>query len=145
MATSPDDGPRLLAGGNPQITKGDGHAPVEAFVAAMPGWKHDVGRMLDDLVEETVPGVRRAVRWNTPFYGAPDQDGWFLGFHCFDRYVKVTFTRGAELDPPPPVASKHEATRYVHLHEDPADDGVDADQLRSWIEQAAAIPGDPLF
>jgi hypothetical protein len=129
--------PKLLAGGNPQIPKGDGEAPVQAYIAAMPGWKRDVGRRLDALVADAVPGVRRAVRWNSPFYGV-EGHGWFLSFHCFTRYVKVTFLRGASLDPPPPVGSKDPDTRYLHVHEDGA---IDEAQFVAWVRQAARLPG----
>lgn len=94
---------KLLSGGNPQIPKGEGDGPVQAYIEAMPGWKHGVGRQLDDLIRAIVPDVQKAVKWNTPFYGVPD-NGWFLAFHCFDRYVKVTFFKGTSLSPPPPVA-----------------------------------------
>ena len=90
----PKSKPKLLSGGNPQIAKADGDAPVQAYIAAMPGWKRDVGRRLDALITRTVPGVRKAVKWNSPFYGMEGQ-GWFLNFHCFTRYVKVAFFRGA--------------------------------------------------
>ena len=129
--------PRLLSGGNPQIAKADGDAPVRAFIAAMPGWKRDVGRRLDRLVVKTVPGVRKAVRWNTPFYGLEGR-GWFLGFHCLTSYVKVAFMRGAALDPPPPVASKQKDVRYLHIHEH---DRLDEKLLAAWIRQAAKLPG----
>jgi hypothetical protein len=134
---APRGGPALLAGGNPQIAKGDGDAPVQAYIAAMPGWKRDVGRRLDALVARNVPGVRKAVRWNSPFYGVEGQ-GWFLGFHVFTRYVKVTFFRGASLRPVPPGESKHEEVRHLDLHED---DPLDEAQLATWIRQAAALPG----
>ena len=127
----------LLSGGNPQIPKGDGDAPVQAYIAAMPGWKREAGARLDKLIEKTVPGVRKAVKWNSPFYGVEGQ-GWFLSFHVFTRYIKVTFFRGAELEPLPPVGSKDPNTRYVHIEEGgPADEA----QLAEWIRQAAAIPG----
>ena len=131
---------KLLSGGNPQIPKGDGDEPVEAYLAAMPGWKGDVGRALDAMIVSSVPDVRKAVRWNSPFYGRVDR-GWFLSFHCFAKYVKVTFLNGGSLSPPPPVASKQPAVRYLHLHEGDALD----EQLRSWIEGAADLPGDELF
>lgn len=131
------EGPKLLSGGNPQIPKGDGPEPVRAYLDAMPGWKQDTGRALDALIERTVPDVHRAVRWNSPFYGVAGQ-GWFLSFHCFTRYVKVTFLYGAHLDPLPPVSSKDPNARYVHLHEG---EEVDDPQLADWIAQAAAIPG----
>lgn len=139
--TKESDSPKLLSGGNPQIPKGDGDAPVQAYVAAMPGWKHDVGRQLDELVTRTVPDVRKAVRWNSPYYGVEGQ-GWFLSFHCFTRYVKVVFLRGAALDPVPPVGSKHPDVRYFHIHED---EPIDEALLTRWIGQASRIPGDPLF
>lgn len=137
MSESKDEGPRLLSGGNPQIAKGDGPEPVQAYIEAMPGWKREVGHRLDELIERTVPGVRRAVRWNSPFYGV-DGQGWFLSYHCFTRYVKVTFIRGAELDPLPHVASKDPDARYVHIHED---DELDEPLLTSWIRQASELPG----
>ena len=133
--------PKLLAGGNPQIPKGDGDGPVQDYIAAMPGWKRGVGRSLDALVERSVPGVRKAVRWNSPFYGVEGR-GWFLSFHCFTKYVKVTFLNGASLRPVPPVASKHEVVRYFHVHEgDELDEGV----WESWLEQASRLPGEGLF
>ncbi len=133
--------PKLLSGGNPQIPKGDGDAPVQAYLAAMPGWKRDVGRYLDTLIERHVPNVRKAVRWNTPFYGIEDR-GWFLAYHCFTKYVKVTFLNGASLLPVPPVASRHEDVRYFHIHEE---DEPDEELLMSWIKQASALPGDKVF
>jgi hypothetical protein len=129
--------PALLSGGNPQIAKGDGDAPVQAYLAAMPGWKRDVGRKLDALIGHIVPEVRRAVRWNSPFYGVEGQ-GWFLSFHCYTRYIKVSFFRGASLRPAPPVDSKDKNVRYFHVHEgDPLDEAL----LTNWIRQAAALPG----
>lgn len=133
--------PKLLSGGNPQIPKGDGDEPVQAYIAAMPGWKHDVGEALDAVVARTVPDVRKAVRWNSPFYGIEGQ-GWFLSFHCFDRYIKVSFLNGGSLDPKPPVESKYEDVRYFHIHED---DEVDMPQLVDWVAQSAALPGEALF
>jgi hypothetical protein len=133
--------PTLLSGGNPQIAKADGNAPVQAYIAAMPGWKRDVGRGLDALVVRAVPGVRKAVKWNSPFYGIEGQGkggSWFLSFHCFTRYVKVTFFRGASLRPVPPGESKHKDVRYLDIHED---DMLDEAQLTKWISQAAALPG----
>jgi hypothetical protein len=129
--------PALLSGGNPQIAKGDGDAPVKAYIAAMPGWKKDVGRRLDALVVRAVPGVRKAVKWNSPFYGVEGR-GFFLSFHCFTKYVKVTFFRGASLHPLPPGASKHKDVRYLDIHEG---DSPDSAQVESWIRQAAALPG----
>lgn len=132
---------RLLSGGNPQIAKGDGDAPVQAYIAAMPGWKRDVGRRLDTLIVHTVPTVKKAVRWNSPFYGT-DANGWFLSLHCLTKYIKVAFFRGTSLHPVPPVASKNEGTRYFHIHED---DQLDEELLASWIRQASELPGWPGF
>ena len=129
--------PRLLAGGNPQIAKGEGDAPVRAYIAAMPGWKGDVGRRLDALIVRTSPGVRKAVKWNSPFYGIEGQ-GWFLNFHTFTNYVKVAFFRGTSLRPPPPGASKHKEVRDLDIRED---DQFDEAQMATWIRQAAALPG----
>lgn len=134
-------GPRLLSGGNPQIAKGDGEAVVQAYIDAMPGWKRDAGRALDALVCRVVPGVRKAVRWNTPFYGVEGQ-GWFLAFNCVTKYVKVAFLNGASLRPLPPVASKVASTRYLPLHER---DTLDEARVESWVRQAAALPGDRIF
>jgi hypothetical protein len=127
----------LLSGGNPQIAKGYGDAPVQAYIAAMPGWKRDVGRRLDALIVRTVPGVRKAVKWNSPFYGVEDQV-WFLSFHCFAKYVKVTFFRGTSLSPVPPGASKHKDVRYLDIHEDQ----LDEHQLAAWVKQASKLPGE---
>jgi hypothetical protein len=129
--------PVLLAGGNPQIAKADGDAPVQAYIAAMPGWKHDVGRRLDALIVRTVPNVRKAVRWNSPFYGIAGQ-GWFLSVHCFTRHVKVAFFRGAALHPVPPGESRHEETRYLDIRQD---DHLDETLVANWIRQAAELPG----
>jgi len=129
--------PKLLSGGNPQIPKGDGDAPVQAYIAAMPGWKRAAGHKLDALIARTVPGVRKAVKWNSPFYGIEGQ-GWFLSLHCFTRYIKVAFFRGAALRPLPPGASKHKDVRYLDIHEE---DELDEAQLSAWISQAAALPG----
>src|SRR6187551_238090 len=129
---------KLLSGGNPQIAKAEGDAPVQAYIAAMPGWKREVGRRLDALIVRTVPGVRKAVKWNQPFYGAGDEsDGWFVTFRCFTSYVKVTFFRGTELDPVPPDAGKQRDVRWLDIHED---DDVDEAQLRAWIDQASRLP-----
>lgn len=133
--------PKLLSGGNPQIPKGDGDEPVQAYIAAMPGWKHEVGRRIDELVQRVVPDVQKAVRWNSPFYGVEGQ-GWFLSFHCFAKYVKLTWFNGASLDPVPPVDSKDPDVRYFHIAED---DDIDETQLTSWIEQASEVPGESLF
>jgi hypothetical protein len=130
--------PVLLSGGNPQIAKGYGDAPVQAYIAAMPGWKSEVGRQLDALVAKVVPTVSKAVKWNSPLYGN-DGDGWFLSFHCFDKYIKVAFFRGAELDPPPPVASKQAKVRYFYIHEG---DAVDEARFSGWVEQASRLPGE---
>ncbi|MCZ4092549.1 DUF1801 domain-containing protein [Sinorhizobium psoraleae] len=129
--------PTLLSGGNPQIAKADGDAPVQAYIAAMPGWKSDVGRRLDALIVRTVPGVLKAVKWNSPFYGVEGQ-GWFLSFHCFTRYIKVTFFRGASLSPVPPVESKDKNVRYFHIHED---EEIDEELVARWIRQASELPG----
>jgi hypothetical protein len=129
--------PVLLAGGNPQIAKADGDAPVQAYIAAMPGWKRDVGRRLDALIARNVPGVRKAIKWNSPFYGIGGQ-GWFLSLHCFAKYVKVAFFRGTSLRPVPPGESKHKDVRYLDIHED---DQLDEAQLAGWMKQASQLPG----
>ena len=129
--------PSLLAGGNPQIAKADGDAPVQAYIAAMPGWKSDVGHRLDALIARTVPGVRKAVKWNSPLYGVEGQ-GWFLGIHCFTRYVKVSFFRGTSLRPVPPGESRTAETRYLDIRED---DAIDEELLARWIRQASALSG----
>jgi hypothetical protein len=131
----------LLSGGNPQIAKADGDAPVQAYIDAMPGWKRDVGRWLDALIDRTVPDVQKAVRWNTPFYGIEGQ-GWFLGFHCITKYIKVAFFRGTSLRPLPPIESKQKEVRYLHIHEH---DQLDEKLVASWIRQASELPGEPLF
>ncbi|WEX86670.1 DUF1801 domain-containing protein [Sinorhizobium garamanticum] len=130
--------PPLLSGGNPQIAKGYGDAPVQAYIAAMPGWKSDVGRWLDALIVRTVPDVQKAVKWNSPLYGMDGQT-WFLGIHCFTKYIKLAFFRGASLNPSPPVASKMEHARYFHIHEN---DQLDEAQLAAWIKQASELPGE---
>ena len=130
--------PTLLSGGNPQIAKADGDAPVQAYIAAMPGWKRDVGRRLDALIVRTVPGVRKAVKWNSPFYGVEGQ-GWFLNFHTFTNYVKVAFFRGASLRPVPPGESKHKEVRYLDIRED---DQLDEAQFAAWVKQASRLPGE---
>ena len=131
--------PKLLSGGNPQIPKGEGDAPVQAYIAAMPGWKRDVGRRLDALVVRTVPGVRKAVKWNSPFYGAAESaNGWFMSFHCFAKYVKVAFFRGASLAPLPPGESKQKDVRYLDIREN---DGIDEAQVADWVRQASRLPG----
>jgi hypothetical protein len=128
--------PRLLAGGNPQIEKGSGDAPVQAFIKAMPGWKREMGKSLDALITRTVPRVRKAVKWNSPFYGIAGQ-GWFLSFHVYTKYIKVAFFKGTSLMPVPPGASQHKEVRYLDVRED----GFDEAQLKSWVRQASAIPG----
>ncbi len=133
--------PALLAGGNPQIAKADGDAAVQAYIAAMPGWKRDIGRRLDELIVRTVPGVRKAVKWNSPLYGieGPGKgEAWFLSFHCFTKYVKVAFFRGASLRPVPPGKSKSKDTRYLDIRED---DQLDETQLAAWVKQASRLPG----
>jgi hypothetical protein len=129
--------PKLLSGGNPQIAKADGDAPVQEYIAAMPEWKRDVGRAIDALIVRTVPDVRKAVKWNSPFYGIEGK-GWFLSFHCFTKYVKVTFFNGASLKPMPPGESKHEEVRYLDIHED---DELDEKQFEKWVKQASKLPG----
>src|SRR5262249_8730226 len=130
--------PVLLAGGNPQIAKGYGDAPVQAYIAAMPGWKRDVGRRLDALIERTVPDVHKAVKWNSPFYGIEGQ-GWFLSIHCFTKYVKVAFFRGTSLRPVPPGESTQQEGRYLDIHED---DQIDEAQFAAWVKQASQLPGE---
>ena len=130
--------PKLLSGGNPQIAKAYGDAPVQAYIAAMPGWKGDVGRRLDEIIVRTVPNVYKAVKWNSPFYGIEGQ-GWFLGIHCFTKYVKVAFFRGTSLRPVPPGESKQKEVRYLDIHED---DQLDEAQLAAWVKQASQLPGE---
>ncbi|MBZ9895547.1 MULTISPECIES: DUF1801 domain-containing protein [unclassified Mesorhizobium] len=131
-------GPVLLSGGNPQIAKGEGNAPVQAYIAAMPDWKSEVGGRLDALIERAVPDVRKAVKWNSPFYGV-EGEGWFLSFHCFTKYIKVAFFRGISLDPVPPGQSKSKDTRYLDIHED---DEFDEAQFTEWVKQASRLPGE---
>ncbi|MFP5331651.1 MAG: DUF1801 domain-containing protein [Acidimicrobiia bacterium] len=135
MTNDGTTGPRLLSGGNPQIPKGEGDGPVQAYIAAMPGWKNALGRYLDDLIVRTVPTVHKAVKWNQPFYGF-EGEGWFLGFRCFTKYVQLSFFRGTSLDPVPPKGSKHPEVRYFDIYED---DQLDEELLTSWIEQAANL------
>lgn len=132
--------PRLLAGGNPQIPKGEGEGPVQDYIAAMPGWKRQLGEYLDDLIVRTVPDVHKAVKWNQPFYGFAEE-GWFVSFRCYTRYVQLTFFRGSSLEPVPPKASKHPEVRYFDIREE---DDLDEDQLVSWIRQASYLPGEKL-
>lgn len=143
-AASPQTGssaaaPKLLSGGNPQIAKAYGDAPVQAYIAAMPGWKSAVGGRIDGLIAEVVPGVRKAVKWNSPFYGMED-DVWFLSLHCFTKYIKVTFLNGASLTPLPPGVSKHPSVRYLDIHEGPFDET----QFEDWVRQASILPGEKM-
>ncbi|MCR5855496.1 DUF1801 domain-containing protein [Mesorhizobium sp. J428] len=141
-AATKTDGPVLLSGGNPQIAKGYGNAPVQAYIAAMPGWKSDLGRRLDAILTRTVPDVRKAVKWNSPFYGAPDADGtWFLSFHVFAKYVKVAFFKGVALEPLPPGTSKQKDVRYLDIRED---DPLDEVQFADWVRQASRLPGEKM-
>lgn len=136
---APAKEPKLLSGGNPQIAKGYGEAPIKAYIAAMPGWKRDVGARLDALITRAVPRVKKAVKWNSPFYGLQD-DVWFLSFHVFARYVKVTFFQGASLKPPPEGKSKYPQVRYYDIHEGALDEA----QFTAWVKQAAKLPGEKL-
>lgn len=137
--TDSDKGPRLLSGGNPQITKGYGDEPVQAYIAAMPGWKRDIGQRIDDIIVKSVPDVRKAVKWNSPFYGVKN-DYWFASFHCFTKYVKVSFFRGASLLPPPPGKSRHPEVRYLDIYEDRFDES----QFTDWVKQASKLPGEKM-
>ena len=139
-ATTAASRPKLLSGGNPQIAKGEGDASVQAYIAAMPGWKRAVGAQVDAVVARAVPGVRKAVKWNSPLYGGPGE-GWFLSVHCFAKYVKLAFFNGAQLTPPPPEGSKSPRTRYFHIHED---EPLDEAQLARWCKQASKLPGEKL-
>ena len=127
---------KLLSSGNPQIPKGDGNEPVQAYISAMPAWKTDIGRRIDDIVEQVFPDVRKAVKWNTPLYGK--DDGWFLAMYCYKKYVQITFMQGTSLTPVPPVSSKTQGTRYLNIHED---DALDEPQLTDWVKQAIRLPG----
>ena len=141
-ATKRVTGVKLLSGGNPQIPKGYGDAPVQAYIAAMPGWKSAVGRRLDELIVRTVPKVRKAVKWNSPFYGAEDPDsGWFLGLHVFDKYIKVAFFKGQSLKPLPPDESKQKEVRYLNIYEDAP---LDEAQFIKWVKQASKLPGEKM-
>jgi hypothetical protein len=133
-----DAKPPLLSGGNPQIAKAYGDAPVQAYIAAMPGWKSDVGRRIDAIINRAVPDVHKAVKWNSPFYGIEGQ-GWFLNFHCFAKYVKVAFFRGTSLRPLPPGESRQKEVRYLDIHED---DKLDEAQVAAWVKQASQLPGE---
>lgn len=137
--TAPFAAPTLLSGGNPQIAKGEGNAPVQTYIAAMPDWKRLIGEQLDALIEQAVPGVHKAVKWNSPMYAVAAGEGWFLSFHCFTRYIKVAFFRGAALKPMPPEPSRSADTRYLHI---PQDGGLDEAQFLDWVRQAAALPGE---
>ncbi len=138
-AASPSKaGTALLSGGNPQIAKGYGDAPVQVYIAAMPGWKSEVGRRLDDIITRTIPDVRKAVKWNSPLYGG-DDEGWFLGIHCFAKYIKVAFFRGLSLKPVPPGESRSKDTRYLNIHEG---ERLDEAQFASWVRQASQLPGE---
>jgi hypothetical protein len=130
---------KLLSGGNPQIPKGDGDAPVQAYIAAMPGWKQDIGRRIDAIIVQTVPHVKKAVKWNTPLYGN-EGDGWFVSFHVFTRYVKVTFFKGTSLRPIPAGESRHKEVRYLDIYED----DFDEKQFADWVKQASQLPGEKL-
>lgn len=141
MAAEKSKKPTLLAGGNPQIPKGYGDAPVQDYIAAMPGWKRDVGRRLDEIIVRALPGVRKAIKYNSPLYGAEGREDWFLSYHCFDAYVKVAFPSGASLNPLPPGESKQENVRYLDIHED---DEIDEAQVAEWVKQASQLPGDKL-
>ena len=138
-AENTGSGPPLLSGGNPQIPKGYGDAPVQAYIAAMPDWKSAVGRRLDALIEKAVPGVSKAVKWNSPFYGV-ERDSWFLSLHCFTAYIKVTFFRGTSLDPVPPGKSKHPEVRYLDIREGELDES----QFTDWVKQASKLPGEKM-
>ncbi|BCJ90860.1 hypothetical protein IZ6_15950 [Terrihabitans soli] len=140
MAAKTPKKPSLLSGGNPQIAKGYGDEPVQAYIDAMPGWKSDVWRRLDKLIARTIPDVQKAVKYNSPLYGM-EKDRWFLSAHCFEKYIKVAFFRGAKLDPVPPGPSKSADTRYLDIHED---DVVDEKQFASWVKQASRLPGEKL-
>lgn len=139
MADEGSKEPKLLSGGNPRIPKGYGDAPVQAYIAAMPEWKQDVGRRIDEVVTAAVPGVKKAIKWNSPFYGV-ERQGYFLSYHCFKRYVKIAFHNGGQLDPKPPVNSKQNNIRYLHIHEN---DEID-DQFTDWVKQASELPGEKL-
>ena len=134
-----EPGPRLLAGGNPQIPKGEGDGPVQAYIAAMPGWKRALGERLDRLIAGAVPDVHKAVKWNQPFYGH-EGEGWFVAFRCYTKYVQLSFFRGTSLDPVPPKASKHPEVRYLDIHEGE----LDEPQFVDWVKQASRLPGEKL-
>lgn len=131
---------KLLSGGNPQIPMGYGDAVVQAYIAAVPGWKRVVCRQIDQIVSSTAPGLCKAVKWNSPFYGI-ERDCWFLSVHCFERYVKISFFNGAELDPPPAEKSKHPLVRYHHV---PEGEAIDEAQFSDWVKQASKLPGEKM-
>jgi hypothetical protein len=133
--------PKLLSGGNPQIAKGYGDEPVQAYIDAMPGWKRDVWRRLDELIVRTVSNVRKAVKYNSPLYGVDENDRWFLSAHCFNKFIKVAFFNGADLKPMPPGSSKNKGTRYLDIYED---DAIDEKQFVAWVKQASKLPGEKL-
>jgi hypothetical protein len=141
MSKKSEQKPKLLSGGNPQIPKGDGDGPVQDYIAAMPEWKSDVGRRIDAVITRTLPDVRKAVKWNSPFYGAEGSAGWFLNFSCLTKYIKVAFLQGTLLDPVPPVESKVDEVRYFHIFED---DDFDEQQFATWVRQASELPGHTL-
>lgn len=131
---------KLLSGGNPQIAKGYGDQPVQAYIAAMPGWKSAVGRRLDEIITRTVPNANKAVKWNSPLYGMEEKH-WFLGIHVFEKYIKVAFFRGARLNPIPPGESKQKEVRYLNIREE---DVLDEVQFASWVKQASELPGEKM-
>lgn len=132
--------PKLLSGGNPQIAKAYGEEPVQAYIAAMPDWKNDIGRRIDAIITRTVPGVNKAVKWNSPLYGVGEKDHWLVGVHCMTKYVKVAFFRGAQLKPVPPGKSKQKDVRYLDIRED----GFDEKQFTAWVQQASKLPGEKM-
>lgn len=140
-STQQQRAPRLLAGGNPQIPKGEGDAPVQAYIAAVPGWKQSRARWVDRVISRSIPEVRKAVKYNSPLYGAAGRDDWFLGMHCFDQYLKVSFFNGAGLEPVPPGPSRQKLVRYLDLRET---DHPDETQFVAWIKQACKLPGEKL-
>lgn len=139
MASKEPKKPKLLSGGNPQIPKGYGDEPVQAYIAAMPEWKRDVGRRIDEVVTAAVPDVKKAIKWNSPLYGVEGQ-GYFLSYHCFERYLKIAFHNGDQLDPKPPVDSKQDNIRYLHIYEN---DAIN-DQFINWVKNASELPGEKL-
>jgi len=128
---------KLLTGGNPQIPKGDGDAPVQAYIAAMPGWKSAVGKRLDALIVRNLPQVQKAVRWNSPFYGIEGQ-GWLVSFHVLTRCVQLNFFCGAALQPVPSGSGKDPNARWLNISEGEA---LDEAQITAWLKQAAGMSG----